>query len=291
MRWAIALVLLACGEDPSPPAACSRGITGIAAYDALYEGGAIHATERALRRSPVAPFERAAEIDPAALPPAARVALQNDLWGYWQRLNEDGDQPELQDTVARIIRRLALPADRIPSRIAPPPAALSHLGSFEEVGTEMPVLSHERAFGLRRVFHVLLAEDARALTSQLVALDDRGVAHATDVPGDLEVLAVRDGAAIGARLFELDRRALRCGEPALVEVDHVSRVPGIGASSFFLELDPPVAVAAMPCARCHEDDHMQSLPDARLRVEPRIAGLIDQATDLAAPIFGQRVRN
>lgn len=287
MRLALATLLVACA-DPPPPV-CSPGITGVEAYDAIYAHEALHATDARARAAPdlLAIVERAERADPASLPPAARIALQNDLWGLWQRLRADGDRPELARVLARLIRRLALPADRIGGHVAISPHARRALDEqFREVGMEMPVLGHERAFELRRVFHVLLAGDhSRALTSQLVALDDRGRAHPSEVPGDLEILAMGGGAPIGARLFELDRRALRCGGPALVEVDRVSHVPGIGASSFFLELEPPVPIAEMPCARCHEDDHLMSLADARFAPEPRIQRLIDQATELAAPIF------
>ena len=71
--------------------------------------------------------------------------------------------------------------------------------------------------------------------------------------------------------MSFDRRRLRCGEPALVEHDEVQHVPDLGANGFLLELDAPVPLATMPCARCHagESDLMMSLPthvtDPRLR--------------------------
>lgn len=300
----VVLVLAGCEEGPAvaelAAEACTPGITGIAEYDALYalgDGGrpVIHAISREVRDAHAAELrarvERAAPVDPSALAPAARVALQNDLWGLWQRLTHDGDHAPLRAGLAALIRALALPADRIPGRgaIAITTAAARTIDprdGWREVGTELPVLGHERAFELRRVFHVVLGRDARALTSQLVALDDHGRAHASDVPGDLEVLAPAVGQPSSARLFELDRRALRCRDrDALVETDHVAVVPGLGASSFFLELDPPAPVASMPCARCHDDGEVDSLPDASIPPAPRIRVLLDQATELAAPIF------
>jgi hypothetical protein len=290
----IVACLSACGAPEEP--ACGGSITGIAAYDSLYEVGSsrpvifsVSADERRAHASELLARARAAaEVDPARLAPAARIALQNDLWGLWRRLGADGDQDELRAALAAVIRRLALPPERIPGRgrIGVTTAAARTIDArWHLSGTELPVLSHERAFELRRVFHLAFGPDARALTSQLVALDDRGRAHASDVAGDLEILAPAAGVPSAARLFELDRHGLRCGTEALRETDRVSRVPGEGASSFFLELDPPAPVASMPCARCHDDGELDSLPDEEIPVEPRVRALLDQATELAAPIF------
>jgi hypothetical protein len=300
----LALVLLACEETPprapTPREECSPGIFGIEAYDALYDfpvGGrpAIFATSpddlRAAREELRERVVRAAAVDPSPLRREARIVLQNDAWGLYQRVENQSGLASLKRPLAALVRRLALgSSERSAARIGIATAARRVLDPNEgwrEVGTEMPVFSHERAFGLRRIFHVVLRESARALTSQLVALDAAGHAYASDVPGDLEILGLRDDRIVAARLFELDRRALRCrgAEHALEETDRVRHVPDLGAHSFFLELDPPEPVASLPCARCHSDGEIDSLPDPSVAPEPRLARLVSQAGALAQPIF------
>ncbi len=312
MGRAVALLFLILGcehESSAPtvlapsaaPPACSAGIYGIEAYDALYEfeiagRPALYVTSTDAIVENAGPLleqiERALAADPSSLVPPARIVLQNDVWGLAQRVPASGELAPLARALASLVRRLALPAALFHAEIGVPGAALQALApsaGWREVGTEMPVLGHERAFGLRRIFHVLERENARALVSQLVGLDTDGRAHATEVVGDLEILFHTDTEPVaGARLFELDRRAVRCfgADRGLHETDRVSFVPGLGASSFFLELDPPEPIASLPCARCH-DGEVDSLPSAAIEPEPRLRSLVRQAGAHAAPIFAQ----
>ena len=309
----LALLLLAGCDDPAAtsPAAtaaepgCTPGTWGVPAYDAIFDvrlDGAPLAFELEPERWIERPeavtladrLDAATSAEPT-LPPRARVVLQNDVWGLWQRVSavptSSPIRARLLDASAGLVRRLAL--DAPPASGATPPsvsgatppsvaAILSGSEGWRDVEAELPVLSHERLFGLRRLFHVRVRDGERALYSTLVAVDARGALHATDVVGDLEVLRFDGPTVTRGRVFELDRRALRCDGPlaSLTEVDRVTRVPGLGADGFLATFDPPAlldaAPDAIPCARCHEDDVAMTLPSDALEPGRRHRALLEQ---------------
>lgn len=295
MRWLLlAAGLAACGS-PDPAPTCADGVWGAPAYDALdalndprlFERDA-PALEAFARR-----LERAAAETPRLSTPA-RVALQNDAWGVWQRARaapaSSPEQHAVEVAAARLVRRLA-PSSVAAWRPGLPPPIVAALGpGWREEESELPSLQHERLFGLRRVFHVARrGEDRRALYSTLVAIDARGAARVTPWVGELEVLRFEAGGLVEARVHELDRRNLRCHGPAraLREVREVRHVPGAGAHGFLLELPAPASLDDLPCARCHDDDQMMSLPSRELPVGDRVEPLLAPARAEAAALFGR----
>lgn len=282
----------------SPGAPGARGTWGIAAYDALYgltaESGVpwVYAPsplseEVATGGEALARLEAAAVVDPAVMSDATRVVLQNDAWGLAHRLERDGVSSTaalaLRTTAWRWVRALALPASRLRALDGRPvsPWVRAHLPAAEgwsEVASEMPVLSHENLFGLRRIFRLARRGDEIALFSQMVALDDVGVAHSTSVAGEIEALTMGPEAAVSARVWELDRRALRCGAAVpLVSVDVVAHVPARGADGHLAVFDPPAPIADLPCLQCHHDADLQSLPTSSLEPSWRWPSLLEQA--------------
>ncbi|MEM1415776.1 MAG: hypothetical protein AAGH15_12790 [Myxococcota bacterium] len=238
------------------------------------------------------------DVDPWR--PEARVLVQNDAWGLWQRLSgleTAANDASLRRLAARVVRHLALPADRLAALAPAGPPLPEHLGPAEgwtELEAELPVLSHERAFGLRRLFRVLLAgpegpagPPRRALTSQLVAIDAEGKAHLTRLPGELEQLRFEGDTLVLARVHELDREALLAGSPPLRAAERIAHVPGLGANAFLFALDPPEPVADLPCARCHDDGTMMTLPTTRYAPGHRFPPLLAQASEEARAIFAE----
>jgi hypothetical protein len=232
-------------------------------------------------------FERAARIDARALPLRARVALQNDAWGFVERLRASSVTSEPHDALARagiaLVRTLAFTEPELASLDgAEVPEALARLlpasEGWREVDTEHSVLGHERAFGLRRLFRLFVAPGRRALASQLVALDARGGAHLTSVVGEIEVLRFDGALPVEARVHHLDRGALGGAEQRLVSVDAIDHIPSLGADRFLLSLEAPEPLATMPCARCHEDDDAFSLPTGEPPRPERHTRLLEQAT-------------
>lgn len=214
----------------------------------------------------------ALDRDLERLPLRSRVVLQNDVWGLAQRLAASSstapEAQEAQAAAAALVWKLALPAEslqRIDGRSIPPHvrAAIGEESEgFRERSSEHRVLGHERAFGLRRAFRILLAEGQHALISQLVALDRDGRAHLTDIVGEVELLQFDGPRLLAARVLHLERRALRTSLLAgsLVEVERIAQIPSEGASRPIIRFDPPARVADLPCAQCHEDESMMSLP-------------------------------
>lgn len=313
-RWAqlaphalLLCLLLGCASPasaPPPSESCSPGVYGVPELDALLEvrvDGRIALTDARTSEwlgSPVAralahALDRAAGVDPSRLDVASRAVLQHDLWGLFERVSAIG--VETEDSVAifegsgALVRRLAPPRTDVVPVAGALPAVLAVLGpGFVERESEMPVLSHERAFGLRRLFRVAVRgdnESERAMFSTVLALDEHGEAFRTDVVGDLEVLRFEGDRLVHARLFELDRRRLRCegSAHALTEVDHVAQVPGLGADRPIAAFDSSVPLADLPCARCHDDAMAMSLPSARLAVGRRQAALLAQRRALPSP--------
>ena len=141
----------------------------------------------------------------------------------------------------------------------------------------MPVFSHERSFGLRRIFHTYARGDLRAFASQLVVVDREGHAHTSCVAGEIEMIDLGPEGARSARVWELDRDALALGpEHALREVDRVTHVPGLGADAFFIEEHTAILLSEVPCRRCHDDAFEMSLPVPGLPPRPRIERLLAQ---------------
>ncbi|MCB9596755.1 MAG: hypothetical protein H6719_28795 [Sandaracinaceae bacterium] len=288
MRWIVfALLAAGCGSAPEAPA-CAGGTWGDPAFDAL---DALNDPDL-LERDDAARRRFARQLDEAArhAPPTstvARVTLQNDVWGVWQRARAEPASSPSQHAIevasARLVRRLALARIDAPWREGLPELVSTALGrGWREQESELPSLQHERAFGLRRVFHVARrGDDERALFSTLVALDARGRPHVTRYVGDLEVLRFERGELREARVYELDRRATRCegAEHAMRPLDAVSHVPGTGAHRFVADFDPPAPLASLPCARCHDDDSMMSLPSAELGVGSRFEALLAPARE------------
>ncbi len=289
---AVFVGLAGCGEPAAAPA-CAGGAWGEPAYDALEELNEADLFERspeALDRF-ARRLEAAARVTPR-LDPAARTTLQNDAWGVWQRAraqpSSSATQHAIEAAAARLVRRLAAgPVPALgPGLPAPVGTALGP--GWRELESELPSLQHERLFGLRRVFHVARRGDGeRALFSTLVALDPRGIPRITSVVGDLEVLRFEGARLAGARLFELDRRNLRCQGPAraLREVDEARHVPGTGAHDFLARFDPPAPLRELPCAECHDDDSMMSLPAADLAVGSRFEALLAPARTEGNAVF------
>jgi hypothetical protein len=218
------------------------------------------------------------------LTPEQAIVLLNDLWGVRARLHALGtssaEAHAFDDAEARVRAVILGRAGTGPPWICPgaPTAAAEHLPAAEgwrEAESEMPVLSHERAFALRRLFRVFVRGSERALVSQLVFVDAAGTAHLSCVAGEIELLDVGPEGARSARLFELERHA-RGLVGTLVEVAEVARVPGLGADRFFLE-PPAVPLGALPCRSCHDDDHAMSLFSLDLPVGRRLPSLLTQA--------------
>lgn len=280
------LLLALAGCEPreeARPAAprCGPETYGQPAYDALASDPRFFRTDTDWLEGPggaqvLAKLRAAAMVEPA-LPVASRIALQNDVWGLWQRVDAapvaSVRKASVLEAAEALVRRLAPTLSDTPPGALPPP-----LGEgWRELESEMPVLNHERLFGFRRVFRVALRRGARerAIFSQLLAIDARGRVVRTSVFGDLEMLELDGDALVGARLFELDRRALRCGGPRLVEAATVAHVPGTGANGFLAELDPPAMLQALPCQRCHDDGEMMTLPSPTLPLGARHASLLE----------------
>ncbi|MEZ4339280.1 MAG: hypothetical protein R3B82_21880 [Sandaracinaceae bacterium] len=285
MRAALLLLFAStCGSVDRTPA-CTDGIWGEPAYDALdaLNDPALLEADEATLRDAARRLRRAGDRDPRLEPPA-RVALQNDVWGVWQRARaqpvSSSAHHAVEAAAARLVRRLAPP--RVPPwEVGLPPPVAAALGpGWHEEESELPSLQHERLFGLRRVFHVARqGTDRRALFSTLVAIDAEGQPRITPWVGDLEILRFSGGRLVEARVHELDRRTLRCHGPdrALRSVREVRHVPGTGAHGFLLEADPPASLDDLPCARCHEDDGLMSLPTPELTVGRRFQELLAPA--------------
>ncbi|MEQ8273050.1 MAG: hypothetical protein RMA76_10705 [Deltaproteobacteria bacterium] len=277
------LALLAAGCTKTPKT-CGPDVYGVAAYDALlgvtYDGGpALYATNVAglLAGEGAAlatALEAAAQVHPNPLNGPARVALQNDVWGVLQRVaaheTSSSTKAAILASAHALVQRLALPASVLESMdgTAAPKTIARFLPGFEEHDTEHVVLGHEHLYGLRRLFRIYVDGDHVALVGQLVAMDTEARPHLTNVLSeierlDFEVTAPAEPRAVElvrARVFELDRRRLRCRGEGLVEVGHVPHVPGLGANGFLARFGASQDLASLPCASCHDDGNRMSLP-------------------------------
>lgn len=284
------VLLIACGERASEPAVQVEVELRTDAFDALYElrldGEPLmfvsarrwiegeDADELAER------LEAAGDADPSTLPERARIVVQNDVWGVWARVRafeaSSAERERILRAAATLVRRLAIaPRGRRATFVQ---TVLPSSDGWRDLEPEIPVMSHERLFGLRRIFHVRESERptlSRAIHSTLVAIDPEGRAYESDVVGDLEVLRFEGDELVEARLFELDREELRARQ-TLIEIDSAERVPSVGADDFLATFDPPAPLSTLPCARCHDDAQPMSLPSETLPLGRRNRALLDQ---------------
>ncbi len=298
----LALLAAGCTKTPKTPKTCGPDVYGVAAYDALLS--VVHAGAPAIYATNVeellagegaalaAALEAASDADPNPLNGPARVALQNDVWGVLQRVaaheTSSSTKAAILESAHALVQRLALPASVLESMdgTAAPKTIGRFLPGFEEHDTEHVVLGHERLYGLRRLFRIYVDGDRIALVGQLVAMDTEARPHLTNVLSeierlDFEVAAPAEPRAVElvrARVFELDRRRLRCGGDGLVEVGHVPHVPGVGANGFLARFGASQDLASLPCASCHDDGDRMSLPipgDSAARHERLLGELAD----------------
>ena len=240
----------------------------------------------------------AARAQAAGLSAVAKVMLQNDVWGFVQRLERSAIETEgraaLLTAAQGLVRALAPSDSELRSLEAPFPT-LSFLEGFTEYDSEHPSLQHERAFGLRRLFRIYLrGRTHRALVSQLVALDAAGRPHLTNVVGEVEMLVFTPDATLnvtgtstpsmtlrGARVFKRDRTLLtRKDGPPLVETRTVAHVPDRGANAFLAEFALPARdLDRLPCLECHDTSMMMSLPTAKTDPRQRQRQLLMQLFD------------
>ena len=225
-------------------------------------------------------------FDDMATHGAARLLLQNDVWGLWQRTSSEGSvssiREELHLAAEGLMRRLAAPANVAPNRTAIPAAIAPHLVGFEPEESEMPILQHELAYDARRVFHIAIRgeqREERALYSTLIGVGPDGHLYETDVVAELEMLRFDGDDLVHARVFEIHPEALGStqGSGSLVEVEAVERVPSRGANHTVAQFDGPIALADLPCANCHHDASMMSLPSPNLALGARNGGVLSFA--------------
>jgi len=204
------------------------------------------------------------------LPVAARVVLQNDLWGAFQHLEDASIAPAIAGQLARIVLRLAATLRDVGVDAAPSATRALRARGLIERGSELASLQHERAYGLRRAFRVLERVDEglleRALISQLVAIDAEHSVVLTDVAGEIESLVQTGPDELEGDLLELSRARLRCGPPAaaLMPPEQVVAIPGLSSRPIF-SLGAPAALDRGLCMHCHEHvaDTPMSLPTSR----------------------------
>ncbi len=231
-------------------------------------------------------LDEARAVSLVGIPRVAREVVLADAWGAAARLQRGAVSSPARESLTRalgaLMRHLAIQPDEALRNHRPPPAALAIVpveDGWAEFDTEHSVLTHERVFGLRRVFRIFVRGDheARALVSQLIAIDANGDAYLTSVVGEVEMLELDADGPTGARVWRLDRQHLGCGDVMLEEDSEVQRIPDIGADGFILDLPAPESLATMPCARCHEDADAFSLPTTRTAVADRLTPLLTRA--------------
>lgn len=293
---------LVCAESPR-----SAAPWGVPAYDIVW-GVLVHdvpapvsvdTADVASRAALLTPLiARAAQTDARLMSARKRIALQNDVWGLVQRLGQEANvsdpgRERLREVAAEWVHALALPDDeqrQLEGRALPGDlrALLLSGQGFVERDSEHTIFMHEVAFDRRRIFRLFESVDSRALASQLVALDPTGKAWLSNVVGELEMLRFSDKAVVQAHVRHLDRAALdraaldrgdhNSAASALVEVHQVEHIPSLGANSFLLKLDAPVALSELPCKKCHESDDAFSLPIASDDPTVRFEGILEVAT-------------
>jgi len=276
-------------------AACAEPLYGDPHLEALYD--VLAAGEPAMLTADVDALleagptlipllDQARTVSATSIPRVAREVVLADAWGAAARLQRSAvsnpARESLTHALGALMRHLAIEPDEAQQGHHPPPAALVIVPAedgWTEFDTEHSVLTHERVFGLRRVFRIFVRGDheARALVSQLIAIDSNGEAYLTSIVGEIEMLELDADGPTGARVWRLDRRHLGCGDVMLEEESEVQRIPDIGADGFILDLPAPESLATMPCARCHEDADAFSLPTTRTAVADRLTPLLVRA--------------
>lgn len=231
-------------------------------------------------------LEAARQVPATTIPRVAREVVVADAWGAAARLRRHPISSQQGDALGESLRALmghfALSPHEVEGDHRPPPVAtrlLHPADGWAEFDTEHSVLTHERVFGLRRAFRIFIRGDheARALVSQLIAIDREGKAYLTTIAGEVELLELDADGPTAARVLRLDRRSLGCGDARLEEEREVQRIPDVGADGFLLDLLAPESLATMPCARCHEDADAFSLPTRRTAVSDRLTPLLRRA--------------
>ena len=271
--WSLVLVglLAACTRTPppdvvSPAERAARLLLDVAADP-----------DRLASSSGMDLLQAALAVDPASLDARTRVIVQNDLWGSAQRLRLRGDPTRAAELASAVAWAWALPAQalttldgqRLPAAAR---ALLPEREGYLEHSSEHQVFVHERAFGLRRVFRLVLAGERRALVSQLIAFDRDGAPHLTDVVGEIERLQFDGHRLNHAQVLHLDRH-----RQVLEEVEYVDQIPSHGATSTIVGFRPPRRVAELPCVQCHDDAQMMSLPLPTEDPSTRIAHVLGRA--------------
>ena len=228
-----------------------------------------------------------------SLPLYTRIVLQNDVWGLLQRLAKSSTNTPgieaLRAEATNVFWALA-PADTALAAIdgtqLPKEVAALHPASdgFLEYSSDHRILGHERAFGLRRYFRIVLSDRQRALVSQLVVVDRNGQVHMSNVVGEVEILQYSGpGTLAAATVLHLERAAFLRNSDALVVTDQIAQIPSKGASVPIIEFSPPVRVQDLPCARCHDDDNMMSLPFEGESPSARLTRFLEDAERLVPP--------
>lgn len=282
MRTRVIAVLIcaaACGDESSATSAPSGGPANTASASplALYEVGGRR--EPAIFRLGLGARRHQAELVSAlealsvdTMTRTERIVVQNDVWGLLERL---GPETSVLSRAARAaMARLTLSASSFSETGRTLP---TQLDGFVERATALPSLQHERVYHLRRLFglafradeHVVERPETRAIFSRLVVVDDAGARRLTSVVGEIEWLRFAGGELVEARVWKLSRRRFE-----LEEVGEVRVVPDHGADSFVFDFGAPIALSELPCARCHDEDGLMSLPDPSLPLHWRDATLL-----------------
>lgn len=224
-------------------------------------------------------------LDADSMTRTQRIVVQNDVWGLLERL---GPEASVLSRAARAaMARLALPVSSLPEHARTLPRQLD---GFVERATELPSMQHERAYHLRRLFglafraeeHVVERPETRAIFSRLVVVDAAGARRLTSVVGEIEWLRFEGGELREARVWKLSRRRF-----TLEEVSEVRVVPDHGADSFVFDFGTPALLSELPCARCHDEDGLMSLPNLSLSLDWRDETLLRDEMGAPAPSRGE----
>ena len=236
---------------------------------------------------------RAAHKEVAGLSVVAKAVLQNDVWGFMQRIEQSTVESEARSALLKaakaLVDALAPSAEELETlrgRSVP-----GFLDEYKEHDTEHVSLQHERIFGYRRLFRIFLRGDAeRALVSQLVVVDKAQRPHLTAVVGEVEMLTFSPTEAsvqwvlTKARVFKRDRAQLTAKNgPPLVETRSVAHVPDLGANGFLAEFSwPERSLDGLPCLQCHDTALMMSLPTLKTDPTERHRRLLTEFTRFSA---------
>lgn len=282
LRLAALLSLASCRNPPPHSDSMTAARPPGAAFVALYSAPSVLERQVARVLAPDAAaslagrFREALAVAPTPLSPTARVIVQNDVWGLWQRLDGWGvSTPErdlLRRLTARVIVHLALRPEEVP--VAPDPAfatVFSASDGWREQGIGVPDMEHDRLFGYRREYHLFTrASDSRdrALVNHMLALDSTGTPRATALVGGVERI-LPSPATPRVEVFDRDRAAVGEGVPAMVAERTLTSLPSHGANGTLLRLDGPTPLSPALCMRCHHDLADANFTDPQPSPDPR----------------------